>query len=95
MKIEIDRSGNVSLKLHRPDCAFVGLADDEVWLPALVGVRVFGDRVALKVEFDLRDLYRGSDGAFYVVPRLGADEVRFDELTLRRVHALTKERGGA
>jgi len=83
LRIDIGKSGT-SLKLSGSDCVFVGL-DGDAWLPAQVGVRLFGDRMAIKVDFDLRDLYRGSDGAFYVVHGLGADEVTFDGLVLKRV----------
>lgn len=89
MRLEIGH-GNSSLgrlTLHHTDCVVLGVNYQEDWMPILVGVRIFGDKRALKVEFDRRDLYRGSDGAFYVIKALDADQVTYGDLTLTRVAA--------
>jgi len=39
----------------------------------------------LKIDFDRRELYRGSDGAFYVIKALDADQVTYGDLVLTRV----------
>lgn len=83
MRLETGSAG-VSIMLQPEDSVFVGMNADN-WLPAQLGARLLGDRWALKVDFDLRDLYRGSDGAFYVVKGLQADAATFGDLELRRV----------
>jgi hypothetical protein len=65
---------------------YIGLQDEPgAWLPAVANVLTFGDKRALRVDFDLKDLYRGSDGAFYLIKALGADEVTFGDLRLTRI----------
>ena len=79
--------GNTRLTLARKDYVVIGLQTHEQWLPMGVGVRDFGDRRGLVVAVDRRSLYRGSDGDFYVVQGLDADQATYGGLTLTRVAA--------
>ena len=87
MQLEVGhgRTSLTRLILHHTDCVFIGLNYQPEWDPAFIGVRQFGDRRALKIEFDRRSLYRGSDGAFYVIKALDADQVTYGDLVLTRV----------
>ena len=87
MKLEIGhgRTSLTRLLLHHTDSVYIGLNYQPEWHPASIGVRQFGDRRALKIDFDRRELYRGSDGAFYVIKALDADQVTYGDLVLTRV----------
>lgn len=88
MRLEIGhgRSSIASLTLHHTDCVSVRLNYDEVWLPVMLGVRTLGNGgQALKIEADGRELYRGTDGAFYVIKAMQADQITWGDLTLTRV----------
>lgn len=87
-------NGVVGVKLTRPDLLHIGTDDTEWWSAMSVCVTDFGNGCkerALKIDFDLRALYHGSDGAFYLIHGLGADQVTFGDLVLTRVPRSTCE----
>lgn len=93
--MRIDVANQVTtVTLMRGDLLHVGLRDADWWIPMGIQTKdLAGDSAwrALKIDFDLRSLYQGSDGAFYVIQALGANRIVFGDLTLTRVPQSTCE----